>query len=125
MVGTAVITVIVTFGILGTAVIVTAVGVILAMTRIVTVIPMAVIAAIATVIGVGALPVVIRPTIAGARATPVALPVVAARLVRPTQGTLMAPPMTAPAGKFAFHYMSTWALRGHPCSGRIFVAGQG
>jgi hypothetical protein len=100
MVGTAVITVIVTTGTFATAVIVTAVGAILALTRIVTVILTVVIAAIVTAIGAGALLlVVIRPIIASAGVTPVALPGVAARLVR--QGTLTAP-MTAPAGKFTF-----------------------
>jgi len=99
MVGTAVITVIVTTGTIVTAVIVSVVGAILAWTRIVTVILTAVIAAIVTVIGAGAHLVVIRPIIASAGVTPEALPGVAARLVR--QGTLTAP-MTPPAGKFAF-----------------------
>jgi len=99
MVGTAVITVIVTTGTIARAVIVTAVGAILALTRIVNVILTVVIAAIVTVIGAGALLVVTRPIIASAGVTPEALPGVAARLVR--QGTLTAP-MTPPAGKFAF-----------------------
>jgi hypothetical protein len=123
MVGTPVNTVIVTTGNIARAVvIVTAVGAILALTRIVTVILTVVIAAIVTVIGVGApLLVVIRPIIASAGVTPEALPVVAARLVR--QGTLLTapPPMTAPAGKFPFYiclHGASWA------SGR-FVAGQG
>ncbi len=106
VVGTAVITVIVT---IGTAVIVTAVGAILALTRIVTVIPMAVIAVTVTVIGAGAPLVVIRPIIAGARVTPEALPGVAARLVR--QGTMTA--LTTPAGKFVFFIIclrgTSWA----------------
>lgn len=99
MVGTAVITVIVTTGTIATVVIVTAVGAILALTRIVTVILTVVIAAIVTAIGAGAPLVVIRPIIASAGVTPGALPGVAARLVR--QGTLTAP-MTAPAGKVTF-----------------------
>ena len=101
MVGTAVITVIVTTGTIVTAVIVTAVGAILvALTRIVNVILTVVIAAIVTVIGAGApLLVVILPIIASAGVTPEALPGVAARLVR--QGSLTAP-MTTPAGNFTF-----------------------
>jgi hypothetical protein len=103
MVGTAVITVIVTTGSIATAVIVTAVGAIL--TRIVTAILMVVIVAIAIVTGAGApLLVVIRPIIASARVTPEALPGVAALLVR--QGNLTALMTAPPAGKFAF--------RGHP-----------
>ncbi len=94
-----------------TIVIVTAVGAILALTRIVTVIPMAVIAVTVTVIGAGAPLVVIRPIIAGARVTPEALPGVAARLVR--QGTMTA--LTTPAGKFVFLSYVYVALRGHPC----------
>jgi hypothetical protein len=100
MVGTAVISAIVTTGTFATAVIVTAVGAILAPTRIVTVILMVVIAAIVTVIGVGApLLVVIPPIIANAGVIPEALPGVAARLVR--QETLTAP-MKTPAGNFPF-----------------------
>jgi hypothetical protein len=100
MVGTAVISAIVTIGTFARAVIVTAVGAILAPTRIVTVILMVVIAATVTVIGAGApLLVVIPPIIANAGVTPEALPGVAARLVR--QETLTAP-MTTPAGNFPF-----------------------
>jgi hypothetical protein len=111
----AVITVIVTTGTIARAVIVTAVGATLVLTRIVTVILTVVIAVIVTVIGAGApLLVVIHPITASAGATPEALPGVAARLVR-RQGSLMAPPMpmTAPAGKFSFIFVYV-ALRGHP-----------
>lgn len=113
MVGTAVITVIVNIGTIARAVIVNAVGAILAMTRIVTVILTVVIAAIVTVIGEGApLLVVIRPIIASAGATREALPVVAARLVRrQRQGTLKAS-LKARAGKFSFLFVYV-ALRGH------------
>jgi len=100
MVGTAVIFVIVTTGTIVTAVIVTAVGAILALTRIVNAILTVVIAAIVTVIGAGVpLLVVIPPIIASAGVTLEALPGVAARLVR---RETLTPPMTTPAGKFAF-----------------------
>jgi hypothetical protein len=108
MVGKAGITVMVVVTI-ATAAIVTVVGDIT--TRTVTVILMAVMAAIVvTVIGEGALLVVTRPIIAGARVTPEALPGPVVQLAR--QGTSM-PPMIAPAGKFAFHYVFV-ALRGLP-----------
>lgn len=119
MAGTVVITVIVTTETIATAVIVTVVEAILALTRIVTVILTAATAAIVTVIGAGLpLLVVIRRIIASVGVTPAALPGVAARPV--WQGTLMAP-MTPPAGKYAFYIClrgASWA------SGRIFVAGQ-
>jgi hypothetical protein len=108
VVGTAVnlVMVVVTTGTIATAAaIVNADGV-----MIVTVILMAVTAVIVTVIGAGALLVVTRPIIAGAKVSPGALPGAVAQLVR--QGTMMAPTMTAPAGKFAFHYLSTWRFVG-------------
>ena len=113
MVGTAVIIVTVNTGTIARAVIVTAVGAILAMTRIVTVILTVVIAAIVTVIGAGApLLVVIRPIIVSAGATPEALPGVAARLVRrQRQGTSKAS-LKARAGEFSLLFVYV-ALRGH------------
>jgi len=119
MVGKAGITVMVVVTI-ATAAIVTVVGDIT--TRTVTVIPMAVMAAIVTVIGAGALLVVTRPIIAGARVTPEALPGPVVQLAR--QGTSM-PPMIAPAGKFAFHYMSSWRFVGFLGIRANIVAGQG
>jgi hypothetical protein len=99
MVGTVAIIVTGTIVTIGTVVIVTAVGAILATTRIVIVILTVVIAAIATAIGAGAhLLVVIRPIIASARVTPGVLPEAVAHLV---QGTMTAR-MTALAGKFGF-----------------------
>jgi hypothetical protein len=92
------------------------------MTRIVTVILMAVTAVTVTVIGAGALLVVTRPIIAGARVFPGAPPGAVAQLVR--QGTMMAP-MTAPAGKFSFHYVSTWRFVGIFGFPTNIVAGQG
>jgi hypothetical protein len=119
MVGTAAITVMVVT--IATAVIVTAAGVI--MTRIATVILMAAMAANVTVIGAGALlPVVTRRIIAGARVTPEALLGPVAQLVR--QGTLTAP-LTAPAGKFGFHFVSTWRFVGILGFRTNIVAGQG
>ena len=105
---------------IATAVIVTVVGDIT--TRTVTAILMAVMAAIVTVIGAGALLVVTRPIIAGARVTPEALPAAVAQLVR--QGTSM-PPMKAPVGKFAFHCMSSWRFVGFLGIRANIVAGQG
>jgi hypothetical protein len=121
-VGTAVILVMVatTGNIATVAVIVTAVGVI--MTRTVTVILMAGMAVNATVIGAGALLVVIHLIIGGAKVSPGALLGAVAQLV--LQGTMMAL-MTAPAGKFAFHYVSTWRFVGIFGFPTNIVAGQG
>jgi hypothetical protein len=106
MVGMAVITgMVVTFGTIVATGTGTAVEVILAPTKIVTAILTVAIAATKTAIGAGALLLVVtRLIIASAGVTPAALPEAVAQLVR--QESMMAP-MTAPAGKFAFHYVST------------------
>jgi len=102
MVGTA--AMVVSTGTFAAIVTVTAVEAFLATTKNVTAILTAVIVVTETAIGAEALLVVIRLIIASAGVTPAVLPVAVAQLVR--QGTLM-PPTKAPAGKFAFHYMST------------------
>jgi len=111
---------------IATAVIVTAVGAILATIGIVNVILTVVIAATAvSAIGAGArLLVVIRPITANAGVTPEVLPEAVAQLVR--QGTLMAPPpMTPPAGKFDFNYLSMWRFVDVLGFRTNIVAGQG
>jgi len=122
-VGTVVITVMVVN--FATAVIVTAVGAILAMIGIVNVILTAVIAATVSAIGAGArLLVVIRPITADAGVTPEVLPEAVAQLV--WQGTLMAPtPLTAPAGKFDSNYLSMWRFVDVLGFRTNIVAGQG
>lgn len=110
---------------IATAVIVTAVGAILAMIGIVNVILTVVIAATVSAIGAGApLLVVIPPTTADAGVTPEVLPEAVAQLVR--QGTLMAPTrMTAPAGKFVSNYLSMWRFVDVLGFRMNIVAGQG
>ena len=106
---------------IATAVIVTAVGAILATIGIVIVILTVVMAATAN--GAGArLLVVIRPITADAGVTPEVLPEAVAQLVR--QGTLMAP-MTAPAGKFDSNYLSMWRFLDVLGFRTNIVAGQG